>query len=147
MSRLLSPATKLLRLLGGLLIAAAVVLSARSTWASIRIGAGNASIPYVEAIDAVGRTGLPSEKRTRIIKGALDAFDREGSIIVRSLAARLLSLAALHDPTSIVPELKRRAEAWQSLLVEAGPDHAAASLAFAAQAAWFMVDPGTAPRG
>jgi hypothetical protein len=99
----------------------------------------------VEALDAIGWPDLSSEKRTRVVQGALDAFDREGSAIVRALAARLLSLAALHDPASIVPELKRRAAAWQNLLAEAAPDHPVASLAFAAQAGWFMVDPETAP--
>jgi hypothetical protein len=60
--------------------------------------------------------------------------------VVRALAARLLSLAALHDPARILPELRRRAEAWQALLAESATDPAAADLASAAHTAWFMLE-------
>jgi hypothetical protein len=72
---------------------------------------------------------LPDVRRQQLLKGALDAFDHEGSPMVRALAARLLSLVALVDRGRALPALADRSAALRQLLDDASADYAAAELA------------------
>lgn len=101
--------------------------------------------PYVEQLDAARWPDLTEEHRRRLIEGALDAFDREASPVVRALALRMLTLIAVLEPGRLLPVLEQRSGSVRSLLDETSSDTAAASLAIEAYAAWFALAPDRVP--